>query len=342
MNYNIFISQNDDVCDKMKIVYLKPKSTFPFLSSDSIFGALAYGMSELFPEKFDSFLEKFKNKDNVPFLISSAFPYIKYEGNYFRFYPKPITKFQSDDMGLSKKFKKIQFIEESIFLDLVTGIISNEDIFKNFKDNEFKANEFNESFLVKKENSSVIEGSLFSKEISPHNVIDRVKNNSINIFYSEDYRFRENNGLFFLVEFKDPSLEENFISLLKYLRDKGFGHDISSGKGQFDFEIEDFDKFENLSKGQYFVSLSRFIPDKEDISLIKEFSKNDNVLYELGDKRSRDSFGLRKKTRFFKEGSVFPDYTVKYDVTCGYLVETSDRSVEYGYSFNIPYIVEEL
>ena len=117
---------------------------------------------------------------------------------------------------------------------------------------------------------------------------------------------------------------------------------ISSGKGQFDFEIEDFDKFENLSKGQYFVSLSRFIPDKEDISLIKEFSKNDNVLYELGDKRSRDSFGLRKKTRFFKEGSVFPDYTVKYDVTCGYLVETSDRSVEYGYSFNIPYIVEEL
>nr|WP_048812441.1 type III-A CRISPR-associated RAMP protein Csm4 [Methanobrevibacter ruminantium] len=325
----------------MKIVYLKPKSTFPFLSSDSIFGALTYGMAELFPEKLDSFIESFKNKNDIPFLISSAFPFIKNENNYFRFYPKPITKFQSKDMKLSKKFKKIKFIEEDIFLELVSGNISNDGIFDNFKDDLFLVNEFNESFLVKKENSEIIDGSLFSKEISPHNVIDRVKNNSINIFYSEDYRFRENKGLFFLVDFKDSSFEEIFISLLRFLRDKGFGHDISSGKGQFDFEIDDFDKFDNLNKSQYFLSLSRFIPDEKDISFIEELS-DDDALYEIGDKRSRDSFGLRKKTRFFKEGSVFPDYTVKYDVNCGCLVETSDRSIEYGYSFNIPYNVEEL
>ena len=327
----------------MKIVYLKPKSTFPFLSSDSIFGALTYGMAELFPDKLDLFLEGFRNKSDTPFLISSAFPFVEHENNYFRFYPKPLTKFQPEDMQSSKKFKKIKFIEEDIFLDLVSGKISNEDLFNNiFKEKIYNINEYNESFLVKNNHLSLNEGNLFSKEISPHNVIDRIKNNSINIFYSENYRFKDNRGLFFLVDFKDSSFYEDFVSILKYLKDRGFGKDISSGKGHFDFEIKDFDLFENLNKSQYFVSLSRFIPDSKDIEFIKEFSNDINVLYEIGDKRSRDSFGLRNKTRFFKEGSVFPDYTIKYDVKCGSLVDTSDKSVEYGYSFNIPYNVGEL
>lgn len=321
----------------MKIVYLKPKSTFPFLSSDSIFGAIVYGISELFPNDLEEFLEDFRNKENIPFLISSAFPYCINENNYIRFYPKPFTKFQSDDIKLSKKFKKIKFLEENIFLDLISGNISNEDLFNNFKEGRFIINGSNESFLVYKENKS-IDGTFFSKEISPHNVIDRVNNNSINIFYSEDYRFKNNKGLFFLVDFKNSSYEEKFFTVLKYLRDKGFGKDISSGNGHFDYKIDDFSQFDNLSQAQYFVSLSRFIPDKNDISYITDSKEKNNILYEIGDKRSRDSYGLRKKTRFFKEGSILPNYPIKENVSfCGSLVDTSSRSIEYGYSFNVPY-----
>ena len=326
----------------MKIVYLKPKSTFPFLSSDSIFGAIVYGFSELFPNDLDGFIEDFRNKDNLPFLISSAFPYCINESEYIRFYPKPFTRFQSDDIKLSKKFKKIKFLEENIFLDLISGNINNEDLFNNFKEGKFIINEFNESFLVNPDNQSM-DGAFFSKEISPHNVIDRVNSNSINIFYSEDYRFKNNKGLFFLVEFKDSRYEDKFFAVLKYLRDRGFGKDISSGKGHFNFEIDDFTLLDSLNQAQYFINLSRFIPNGNDIECIRKTEDEYNILYEIGDKRSRDSFGLRQKTRFFKEGSVFPNYPIKENISfCGSLVDTSSRSIEYGYSFNVPYNQGEL
>ena len=50
----------------MKIVYLKPKSTFPFLSSDSLFGAITYALSELYPDKLNDFLKRFEDKKNLP------------------------------------------------------------------------------------------------------------------------------------------------------------------------------------------------------------------------------------------------------------------------------------
>lgn len=326
----------------MKIVYLKPKSTFPFLSSDSIFGAIVYGFSELFPCDLDGFIDDFRDKDHLPFLISSAFPYCINKDEFIRFYPKPFTKFQADDIKLSKKFKKIKFLEEDIFLSLISGDINNEDLFNNYKEGKFIINEFNESFLVNQENKSINE-TFFSKEISPHNVIDRVNNNSIDIFYSEDYRFKNDKGLFFLVDFKDSSYENKFFAVLKYLTDKGFGKDISTGKGHFDYEISDFTQFDSLNQAQYFVNLSRFIPNENDICFMKGLKGKNNMLYELGDKRSRDSYGLRNKTRFFKEGSIFPNYPIKENVSfCGSLVDTSSKSIEYGYSFNVPYNQEEL
>ena len=324
----------------MKIVYLKPKSTFPFLSSDSLFGAITYALSELYPDKLDDFLKRFEDKNNLPFLISSAFPFLKSGDEYYRFYPKPLSRFQSKDVICNKKFKKIKFLEESIFMDLVSGNMNNGELFDSFIKKELVISENNKSFLFKKENNDLLKDNFFSTEIAPHNVIDRINYNSMNIFYSSNYRFKDNKGLFFLVDFIDDSFEDVFLAALRYLRDRGFGKDISTGSGQFDFEIDDFEVFDELNsaeKGQYFVSLSRFIPDSEDINNIKKSSLSD-VLYELGDKQSRDSLGLRKKTRFFKEGSIFPFYS-KF---CGSLVKTSDKSVEYGFSFNIRYNQEEL
>ena len=49
----------------MKIVYLEPKSRFPFLSSDSLYGAIIYELSELFPDKLNDILQMFKNKDEM-------------------------------------------------------------------------------------------------------------------------------------------------------------------------------------------------------------------------------------------------------------------------------------
>lgn len=319
----------------MKIVYLEPKSTFPFLSSDSLYGAIIYAFSELFPNKLNDILEMFKNKEEIPFKISSTFPFFKIDENdYVRFYPKiiindPIRK----DIILLKKFKRIEFIEEDIFLNLLTGNYDYDYILDNIND-DFIINEYNGKFLLTDDSNELLNDGFFSKEINHHNVINRITNDSVNIFYSENYRFNTNKGLFFLVDFKDESSENLFFSALKFLRDRGFGKDISTGSGQFDFIIEDYDIFDTFNRNYpYFVTLSRFIPNELDL---KNISKFGNSYYDLGLKRSRDTHGLRKQTRFFKEGSVFPNFANSY----GDVIDTSLKSVEIGYAFNISYNFE--
>ena len=320
----------------MKIVYLEPKSRFPFLSSDSLYGAIIYALSELFPDKLNDILQMFKNKDEIPFKVSSTFPFLKIDdNNYIRFYPKiiindPICK----DISLLKKFKKIEFIEENIFLNLLNGNYDYGHVLDNIGI-EFIINEYNEKFLLTYDSNELLNDGFFSKEINNHNVINRITNESVNIFYSENYRFNNNKGLFFLVDFNDSSSENLFIAALNFLRDRGFGKDISTGNGHFEFIIEDYDMFNEFNKNySYFVTLSRFIPNELDLENISKFG---NSYYDLGLKRSRDTHGLRKQTRFFKEGSVFTNFANIY----GSVVDTSSKSVEIGYAFNIPYNLED-
>lgn len=71
------------------LVYLKPESSLPRLSSDTIFGALIYGFSQLYPDEVDDIVDLFT--EEPPFLISSSFPYIEGDER-LRFYPRLITE----------------------------------------------------------------------------------------------------------------------------------------------------------------------------------------------------------------------------------------------------------
>lgn len=58
------------------LIYLKPLSIFPELHSDTLFGAITYAISQLYPEKVDEMVKSFE--DEPPFIISSTFPlYLK-------------------------------------------------------------------------------------------------------------------------------------------------------------------------------------------------------------------------------------------------------------------------
>lgn len=73
--------------------------------------------------------------------------------------------------------------------------------------------------------------------------------------------------------------------------------------------------------------MSRFIPSKEDLTKINEFST-----YEIDSKRGRSPYGeIRKQIKFFKEGSIFPYYKKYY----GQLVHSGKDSpaIEYGFAF---------
>lgn len=311
------------------LVYINPKSSFPNLHSDTLFGALTYAISELYPEELEGFLDLFKNKQ-APFLLSSTFPFINFDGEPIRFYPKIISnpknsenKDEIDFMKNYKEFKNVDFIEETIFLDIISGKIKEEDLITKLKEYEISNNLLHLKDLFPK-------GFLFknAKSLSPHNVINRLTNESEGVFYGEGTQYK-NMGLFFLVKFEDESFKDMIISALKFLEDRGFGVDISTGKGQFTFEIQDFD-FEDI-QGDYFTTLSRFIPSKDDLKIVDKDSS-----YEIGFKRGTSREGqLRKQVRFFKEGSTFKKSDNIDLNSLGSIIESGDKALEYGFAFTI-------
>ena len=310
------------------LVYIKPLSMFPKLHSDTLFGALTSAISELFPDKVDEMLTEFKI-NNPQFLISSTFPFIFNSENKIRFYPKIILNTKSEkieNIDFLKEYKKVDYLEETIFFDILSHKLTENEIINNFSDYHKVGN-------LLMNNDYGINVS-FETSILPNNSINRLTNETETIFYSEGIEYG-NMGLFFLIDVLNDEYEDIIQSALKFLKDRGLGRDISTGKGQFDFEIEDIsidDLYKNT--GDKFITLSRFIPSEDDLEAIIA-----DCNYELDSKRGRDKSGeIRKQIRFFKEGSTFRNSKDVY----GKLVEVGINmpAIEYGYAYPVKYSEE--
>lgn len=302
------------------LIYIKPLSTFPKLHSDTLFGAITYAISELYPDLVNEMISKFE-EDKPPFILSSAFPVIFNKTEKIKFYPKLIMDSDLSDIDskVIKDYKKVKYIEENIFNSLINGEMSEREILENYEDYVHFSN------LLLTQEIDVDIG--FGENILPNNSVNRLVNET-KIFYTQGDSYN-NLGLFFLVEFFDGEYEDIIESAIKFLKDRGFGRDVSTGKGHFDYEIEDYEiSFESQGENM-FTTLSRFMPDENDLKRINEYS-----YYELDSKRGRDKTGeIRKQVRFFKEGSTFPNY----DVTYGHIVKSGDvnPAIEFGYAFPV-------
>lgn len=300
------------------LVHIKPLTTFPPLHSDTIFGSIIYSISQLYPDELEGIIDKFKSL-NPPFMVSSAFPCIHLPEGKVKLFPRIIEEPVPADPENMKKFKKVEFIEEEIFLKWVSGEFKEQDIVENL--DEY----FLEENLLLKEEYPVE----FSKNpiIVPKNSINRLNNQSESIFYSYGDNYR-NMGLFFMVKILDEDYRSHVNASVKFLADRGFGRDISTGGGHFTYEIE-----ENTTpeiEGERFVTLSRYIPSPDELESISQDS-----WFEIGSKRGRSSKGeIRKQIRFFREGSTFKSMDKEF---CGRIVESGEKSVEYGlaYAFNM-------
>ena len=116
------------------LVYITPLSIFPELHSDTLFGALTFAINQLYPDKTDTILEEFKN--NVPFFLSSPFPFIYSENDEkVKFFPKINLNKRTDKndslFDEMKKYKKIKFVEEEIFYNIINGKLNESDILNN-------------------------------------------------------------------------------------------------------------------------------------------------------------------------------------------------------------------
>ena len=303
------------------IIYLKPKSAFPELHSDTIFGAICWAVSELYDdEKLRSIIE-FEEKP--PFVVSSTFPFVYSDEEKIHFFPKPIEepkKTESVRMEVVKTWKGVKYIEKTIFESWRSGEIDEEKILKEFDRYKLK-----EGFLFDKD-LKIPEADFWIRELnSPRNAINRVTQASENLFYSSGYYYR-NAGLFFLVRFFDPGYKEIVEGAMRFLRDRGFGGDVSVGRGQFDFECQDTDILREI-KGERFITLSRYIPDGDEVKC------HGDCWYEIGMKRGRTPNGrVKKQVRFFVEGSTFPDPKKGY---YGRIVKVEENAVEYEIAYDL-------
>lgn len=298
------------------IIYLEPKSPFPAMHSDTIFGAMIYAANQLYPGIVGDLIDKFKEEGQPPFTVSSAFPYVN-GSEKVHFFPKPLTEPVKADPQNLKEYNRVSFLHEDIFKSWLSGTLNERIIINNINDYHVE-----NGFLMDKELELDFR---MEHSTSPHNTINRVTGASENIFYSTGTVFK-NMGLFFMVKTSSPEIEDIITSSIKFLGDRGFGGDISTGNGQFKYEIAQEKLLDE--DGMRLITLSRYIPIKEELETFKG-----DVWFELGSKRGRSAEGsLRKKVRFFKEGTTFPQISKdKY----GKIVDSGFEAVEYGLAYTV-------
>jgi CRISPR-associated protein Csm4 len=320
---------------KELLVHIKPISEFPSLHSDRLFGSICYAINEIYgEEKLTNMIDNFISfQKEPPFLISSAFPYIDNDNRIY-FLPRPIENPNIYDSNIHEQYdyrnyidnyktlKNAKYVSTIIFNDLINGKMNDANIIKNMSQYDIKS-----GLLFPKDNT--LKFSIGHYDV-PRNRINRPNNISDSIFYFEGYYYRGIN-LFFIVRIYDQKYEELLKESLKFLESyRGFGRDISSGKGKFNIEDISENKLLNISKNpKKFVTLSRYIPSIDEINI---FKTRKNIFYEIGTKRGMIAGDKPKKQiQFFSEGSTFPNLKDIY----GKIVYVHDKAIEYGLAFNI-------
>ncbi|MBQ6218763.1 MAG: type III-A CRISPR-associated RAMP protein Csm4 [Methanosphaera sp.] len=307
------------------IIYINPKSTFPHLHSDTIFGALCKVLSEFYPNFMDELINDFENKP--PFILSSTYPYIQLENSKKHLLPKinivsKVTSNNPNTITQAKKYKKVKYLDEEIFLDLIHGTLTSNDIIHDIDEYTIKSN------ILTKENYGDYK---YTSTVQHNNIIHRINDSSLNVFYTEGLQFK-NMGLYFLLKIYDKKYEKIIKTGLKLLQDRGFGANISTGHGQFTHTIEENSEFEEkllANEGEKIVTLSRYIPTATEIKKIDSDSS-----YSIASKRGINSNGeLKKKISFFEEGSIFTFKQEYYGKLTD--VSTITPAIEYGYAFAV-------
>jgi CRISPR-associated protein Csm4 len=318
---------------KELLVIMRPISEFPIVHSDRLFGAICVAIEAIHGE--ERLVEMLKNfEKDPPFLLSSIFPCVKQEqpkqshdNSMIYFLPKPIEDVKKIDdhrkyIENYKKLNDVKYVSDDIFNDWTNGKISETYILKNMDKYKIKA-----GLLFPKDKKLQFDIVICD---TPRNRINRINNLSEDIFYFNGNTYN-NVNLFFIVRLYDHKYEDLLKSALSFLRDyRGFGKDLSVGKGKFEIEeISENKIIKSLKDNKRFITLSRYIPSTDEVNMFKVRKK---AYYEIVSKRGMTSEGKPKRqVHFFSEGSTFPNLKNIY----GRILSVHEKSVEYGFAFNV-------
>ncbi|MHB8279466.1 MAG: type III-A CRISPR-associated RAMP protein Csm4 [Candidatus Humimicrobiaceae bacterium] len=249
------------------------------LDADTLFGHICWAFRYLKGNRFiENFLNEFEEKPK--FLISDGFPedclpnpvlpntgfsemleMLKDERISALFGFNKNSK-KDNFLKLSEEFKifrKLSLIPKNIFLKTAIGL-NEKNLFI----------EMTKYINEKKKNGEATYSFSCNAVEVMHNAINRL-NSSVSgpgqlfsqdeIFYSKDM----NKDMQFEIYFKifNTEIIKNLKEAFDFICINGYGKDKSTGKGLFEI-VEDFKKTEIFSNnnGDYFMSLSPFVPDE--------------------------------------------------------------------------------
>lgn len=350
---------------KMQAVVVKPKSpmTINYPGSDTLFGAIAWAIRLLEgEEKLKVILDRFSAK-NPPFLVSSAFPCNKLDGEFQYLIPMPICPPpRTADSLLITKWKKVLknviWADLSFLKEFLQGKFSIMDVLKGLEERrkgsvrerakscktKVKKHWVFDRFEIQNECLASWPVSL-SREIEiTGNAVNRLTNSTgKKLHFYSAYHFGPDDYFYFLIDCKSE-VQKTLLAALRLLEDRGIGGNISSGKGHIKIEIQPFED-PGVPNGKVFVNLSTYCPTREELEY---YARNDQLAYSLAYKHSviecslaRSASPWKKGVLYFTEGSVFPVIDGKeYYGENPVVYDELFPAQQYGFSFPLKGVFE--
>lgn len=303
------------------------EKTETYIPADTLFSAICQTWATFYDTaSLTDFLNQYTAENgSFPFTLTSAFPY----ADNVYFFPKPIT-FQTR----SKKSKRVQFVSNNIFRDIIAGNPPDfdEDGLINSENVWVSADEKDQLKELMAENKKV---NIWETDTRPRVTIG-AQNAGSEIWHVETVQFNINCGLWFAAKFDSDQTKHKIETLLRVLGDSGIGGERNAGYGAFDFDTASIEVPEAQGSNQ-FMTLSPICPKSADE--LEHLRKGD-VAYTLnpltGWVSTTGTATRRKQVNMFAEGSVLNTI----DEPVGRLVDLKPNGhphlvYRYGYAWQV-------
>ena len=236
------------------------------------------------------------------FSISSAFPYLQCGEDVIYFLPKPLCKLNIVVKGekeeqYRKRLKKIQFIDASLWQELIGG-----------KQLLIEAAQLQGTFLFS-ENSAALGSTLYKSQVLQRVSVPRADGEDATPFFFEWTFFDRNSGLYCLIDAAQSDMEQEIEQLFTALGENGIGTDRSVGGGRFEIEKECLTlSFPHESNAAMLLSL--YIPAEQEMESLQLMNASYSLLQRGGYISGSDEVNLRhlrkRSVYMFSVGSLFP------------------------------------
>ena len=266
----------------------EPETAEEFIHSDTLSSAIALAWATLFRVTENDFFY------NLPFRVSSAFPYVK----GLLLFPAPGWNFWTHiDPAERKKTKKVKWLSSSLFSDVLKG--KNIDPERTvFIPNGIALSEDEASSYPELKNTTHWKITERQRVL-----VDRlgIRQEGGLFFFALQF-FSKDAGLYFIADVDEAIINE-FRAALNYLGDTGIGADRNSGLGHFRVVDELEFTLQTPENPDGYITLSLFNPGTEDDIENLRVNSAYNLLTRSG-WISNSTLG-RPPIKIFAEGSYF-------------------------------------